>query len=1083
MEVAPRAIERKVITALFCDLVGSTELAERLDPEDIDRLLATYHRLARQSIEAHGGAVEKFIGDAVVGVFGAPMVHEDDAARAIRAAFQIIADLDASALGLKARIGIHTGEAVVRVGSERTAEEGFASGDTLNTAARLQSAALEGGIVAGDPSHRLAGAEFEWLEVGPITLKGKAEPVLAWRPLRPIDGQNSGRGEATPFLGRETELRTLIAAFERSVQEKKVELVTLVAEPGMGKSRLIRELGRHVAAHGGVTWLKGRCLPYGDGVSFWALGEIIKARAGILQTDDETAVADKLDRVISDSDPEARRWMRDRLAPLVGLVTEMATPSQDEAFSALARFLESLAADGPAVAVIEDLHWADPALVAFLIQFAESHAQAQLLLVVSARPEVAERHPDWLATASRSTLLQLLSLSDEAIRSLVAAGLAGASEKVVAAVLERAAGSPLYAEQLVALIRERGLGADPSSLDMAAIPLTIQALLAARIDGLPGELKPALLDASVVGRVFWSGAVAAIESDDQELVDEHLIALARRALTREHEPSAMEGEAEYSFWHALLRDVAYSFLPRPARLAKHRGAAAWITQRAGGRLGDLAEIVADHLERALELAAATGSEDQLPAIRSDLATALLAAADHSIRMEPDRAVGQLRRALELLDAADRRRPDAFTALGHALRARTEQPEAARAFEAAIAGYRDIGESVLAAETALAAANALRMAGDGKRAIALITTARPVLQANPGRGLVDLHIDDARSASRVADSTAAINHANAAIDLAASLGLEPPYEAMVERAQARFDTPEGRADFEEGVRRAIENGNNRYAAVAMANMASTLDNLPESLDLFGEAIATAARFGIADGPFRALRMDTLQEAGRWDDLLADASALLAEAIERGDAYTAFMVRLSRGAVEVERATLSEPGDTLLAEAAAVGLSPGLPAPMVALDYARRGDASAAKATILQAIAQLSEGHYLIGGFEHVRAALAVADAALARKVVDNMNPKSRGDGIAPLGDLARAVVLEAEGDLTEALRLFEATASFHDANGWVWSLCRSLAGVGRCRVALGSTEAGLEALRQAREIAARLGAKWELEAIDRATAGA
>jgi len=390
METAPfRAIERKVITALFCDVVGSTEMGERLDPEDIDRLLGAYQRLARRRIEANGGVVEKFIGDAVVGVFGAPNVHEDDPARAIRSALSIVRELEASRLELQVRIGIQTGEAVVRVGNERTAEEGLATGDILNTAARLQNVAVPGGIAVGDPTYRLTAGEFDWEDLGAVPLKGKALPVQTWRPLGPrtevVAGGNAS-DEATAFVGRDAELRSLLVAFERASSARNIELVTILAEPGMGKSRLVRELGRSLRDRADVTLRKGRCLPYGEGLSYWALGEIVKADAGILESDDQATLAAKLDAAVSDADPETRRWLVDRLAPLIGLRTDAAAPPQEELFSAWTRFLTAMTASGPAVVVIEDLHWADPALVAFIRHVADATDSVPLLLVVTARP-------------------------------------------------------------------------------------------------------------------------------------------------------------------------------------------------------------------------------------------------------------------------------------------------------------------------------------------------------------------------------------------------------------------------------------------------------------------------------------------------------------------------------------------------------------------------------------------------------------------------------------------------------------------------------------------------------------------------
>lgn len=1083
MEVVPRAIERKVVTALFCDVVGSTELGERLDPEDIDRLLGTYHRLARARIEANGGTVEKFIGDAVVGVFGAPSVHEDDAARAIQAALAIIRDLQASNLGLQVRIGIQTGEAVVRVGADRTAEEGLATGDILNTAARLQTAAAPGGIAVGDPTYRVTERDFDWEDLGAIALKGKAEPVQVWRPLRPAQGVASAAHEATPFVGRDRELMVLVEAFHRAMARPGVELATVLAEPGMGKSRLIRELGRHVLVDDRVTWLKGRCLPYGDGVSFWALGEIVKARAGILESDNGRTIATKLDQAVVAEDAAQRTWIRDRLAPLVGLSTEGAPPSEEESFAAWTRFLTSLASEGPAVVVIEDLHWADASLVSFLVHLADATDAVPLLLVVSARPEVADRHPDWLARTHRSATVQLVSLDEVAIRSLVHAALDGAPDALVAAVLERAAGSPLYAEQLVALIKERGLSTDDATLDVTAIPPTIQALLAARIDALPLELKPALLDASVIGRVFWSGAVASLESQQSPQVAATLELLARRQLTRAQMPSTMEGEAEYGFWHALLRDVAYSFLPRAARLVKHRAAAAWITERAGGRLGDLAEIVADHLERALELTTATGAEADLPGIRSDLASALLAAAEHAMRIEPARAVGQLRRAIQLLDEGDGRWADAHVALGEALRARNEPAQAARAFEVALAAFRAAGQDLRAAEMALVLARSLINSGEAERALTVVDAARPVLEAERGRGLVDLHLMDASILANRGDRAAAVAAATAAIDLARSLGLAPPHQAFTLRANVNAGTAEAEAELREGVRLAIAAGDNRRAVVSLSDFAGELDDMAAALELFDEALELARRYGIADHPLRARRTEVLTVAGRWDDLLAEAERLLPDAVARRDAYSVFMIRMARAGVELARGQVPQGIDELADLGRAAGFRPDVGFTDVAFAALALGDRAAARATTIAALDALGEREYLVGASDYVQVALALGDLELARRVLAKSAPSIADGGTGRLTDVAMGLVREAEGDPEAGLRLFERAAAFYEANGWQQLLADALFGVGRCRLALGDAPGGLAALGQAREIAIDLKAKPMLAKIDAAISAA
>ncbi len=511
--------ERKVITALFCDLVGSTELADRLDPEDVDRLLRAYHGIARRRIQAYGGSVEKFIGDAVVGVFGIPAAHEDDPERAVRAALRLIDEVGASGLDLHVRIGICTGETLVRTDVDPDSGEGFATGDTLNIAARLQSAAPIDGVAVAESTRRACARAFSWMDLGDLALKGRAEPMHTWQALAPI-ARATGEliVESTPFVGRELELETLVRLFERSRTTPSVEVVTVVAEPGIGKSRLVRELSRHVDGLPDlVTWRSGRCLPYGDGIGFWALAEIVAAHAGILETDDQATLSAKLDAVLLEPDPSLRSWMKDRLGPLVGLEVSASPPQEDETFTAWRRFLEGIAQAGPLVLIVEDLHWADAAFVEFLLHLAANSAGVPLMLVVTARPEIEDRHPSWLARARRSTVLSLASLPDASVRQLVNAALPGANPELLASVLDRAAGSPLYAEQLAAMLRE-GAGGQPAELDASAVPATVQALLAARIDALPSDLKPVLLDASVIGRTFWSGAVATVGERDPQTV-------------------------------------------------------------------------------------------------------------------------------------------------------------------------------------------------------------------------------------------------------------------------------------------------------------------------------------------------------------------------------------------------------------------------------------------------------------------------------------------------------------------------------------------------------------------------------------
>jgi class 3 adenylate cyclase/tetratricopeptide (TPR) repeat protein len=1078
MEGAPRAIERKVITALFCDVVGSTELGERLDPEDIDRLMSRYHALARRRIEANGGTVEKFIGDAVVGVFGAPLVHEDDPARAVRAALAIIRELSASGLGLQVRIGLQTGEAVVRVGADRTAEEGLATGDILNTAARLQGAAPPGGIAVGEPTYRLTTGDFEWTDLGDVALKGKAEPVHVWQPLRTLIGGGEIT-EATPFMGRGDDLAAVSRAFGRAVGAPGVELVTIVAEPGMGKSRLVREARREILSRGDATWRVGRSLPYGDGISFWALGEIVKGQAGILENDEPQAVRDKLDAAIDESDPVMRAWLRDRFAPLVGLATEAAAPPREELYAAWTRFIASLAARGPVVLVFEDLHWADHALVDFVTHLADVGEPIPLLVITTARPEIAERHPAWLDRAARSTLVQLTSLGDEAVRAMLLAALPAASDAFIAAVIERAAGSPLYAEQLAALARDQG--AAGTAIDETTIPPSIRALLAARIDGLPSELKPALLDASVIGRVFWAGAVATLESADPGSVAPTLDELARRELARQV-PSSMVDEAEYAFWHALLRDVAYSFLPRAARLAKHRAAAAWIAERAGGAHSDLAEIIADHLRRALELATAMDAGEELSGIRSDLADALLAAARHTMTFEPARAAKQAAEAVELLGADDPRRAGAHVLIGRAHIARAEYALAVPALDAAADAYVAHGDELAAAELVNLRVSALSNAGESARARELVQAARPVLEAHPGPGLVELLASEAWRIAGTTNLEATEAAAEATFQLAARLGLARPYKAALALGLSRTELrhPRARETLQEGIDLAVAAGDNAAAMNAQAMRADIIvehEHTSAALAGYDAAMAFAARYGLSDAHARGSRLDVLEVSGRWDELLVEGSALRAAAIDRGDAWTALMAALQMAAVEAQRGVISAIGDDVLLEAGAVGMQPGIGANAAAVAANLRGDRDGARRIIVDTVAAIPPGGWMFGAMDLVRVALDLQDVQLAWQVLAKSIPEDGPNIRHALTRLATALILEAEGDFGGALDRFVEMNALFERLGWPPTQVIALAGLGRTRIALGDVPAGLDDLHAARSIAAGLGMRPMLASIE------
>jgi class 3 adenylate cyclase len=564
--------ERKVVSVLFCDLVGFTAASESADPEEVQARIAPYHARTRERIEAFGGTVEKFIGDAVMAVFGAPTAHEDDPERAVRAGLALleaIEELNASdgPRALSVRVGVNTGEAVVALDARPELGEAMVTGDVVNTAARIQSQAPVNGVAVGAGTFRATERVFEYESLDPIDAKGKTEPVAVWRALRPTArfGSDVIRSMTTPLVGRELDFTLLRGTFDKAIAERSVQLVTVAGEPGVGKSRLVAELFAYTDGLDElVTWRQGRCPPYGEGITFWALGEIVKAHAGVFESDPPDVATAKLEAVLPESDDLP--WLRARLLPLLG-IDASESAAQEELFTAWRRFLESVAERAPLVLVVEDVHWADPALLAFLEHLADWARGVPLLVVCTARPELYETRASWGTGLRNHTAINLSPLSDTDTAKLVAALL----EKTVLPaetqqlLLERAGGNPLYAEEFVRMLRDRDLLDRHGALRGAAevpFPESIHALIAARLDTLPQERKVLLQDAAVLGKVFWAGAVGAMGDRDPHEVEQALHELSRKELVRPSRQSSMEGEAEYGFWHLLVRDVAYQQISR-----------------------------------------------------------------------------------------------------------------------------------------------------------------------------------------------------------------------------------------------------------------------------------------------------------------------------------------------------------------------------------------------------------------------------------------------------------------------------------------------------------------------------------------
>jgi class 3 adenylate cyclase/tetratricopeptide (TPR) repeat protein len=585
----PPREERKVVSVLFADLVGFTSRAEQLDPEDVRAVLAPYWERLRGELEKRGGTVEKFIGDAVMALFGAPVAHDDDPLRAVGAALAI-RDWAREEDDVQVRIAVNTGEALVMLGARPVEGEGMAAGDVVNTTARLQAAAPVNGVLVGETTYRATRDVVEYAEHEPIVAKGKSEPIPVWEALQVRSRLGMDVDRTTlPLVGRTRELGVIVDAFERAKSEREPQLVTLVGVPGIGKSRLVGAFFSHLeAAPDLVWWRQGRALPYGDGVSFWAVAEMVKAQAGIEENDPPDLCGAKLRESVEQlvADEAERQWVTDHLLPLVG-VEHRGGGGGESAAPAWRAYFESLAERRPLVMVFEDMHWADDGLLDFIDHLVDWATGVPLLVIATARPELLDRRRAWGGGKLNVSTIALTPLSDDEAAQIIHGVLdrAALPAKTQRALLERAGGNPLYAEQFARLYTERG------SADDLPLPETVHGLIAARLDGLSVEEKRIVQDASIYGKVFWAGAIAAL--------DDALHSLDRKGILRRERRSAVGGETQYAFRHVLVRDVAYGQLPRTARGEKHLRAADWIESL--GRADDHAELVAHHLAAAAEL--------------------------------------------------------------------------------------------------------------------------------------------------------------------------------------------------------------------------------------------------------------------------------------------------------------------------------------------------------------------------------------------------------------------------------------------------------------------------------------------------
>jgi class 3 adenylate cyclase/tetratricopeptide (TPR) repeat protein len=726
----PPPTERRLVSVLFADLVGFTSLSDNRDPEDVRDLLTRYFDTSRQIVERYGGTVDKFIGDAVVAVWGTPTAHEDDAERAVRAGFDLTDAVAAlgnevqnAPLALRAAVG--SGHAAVVVGA---AGQGMVAGDLVNTASRLQAAALPGGLLVDEGTYRAASRAILFEALGDQVLKGKALPVPAWRALRVVAARRgAGRTERleAPFVGRDEELRLLKGLFHATAREKRARLISIVGQAGIGKSRLAWEFEKYIDGLAQeVYWHHGRSPSYGEGITFWSLGEMVRRRAGIAETDDAETTRKQLTAALADyvPDDDDRRWLAAPLAALLGL-EEPPAGEREQLFAAWRTFFERVAQRGPTVMVFEDLQWADQGVLDFIEHILQWSRAYPILIITLARPELRERRPSWGIDQRNFTALHLEPLAGEPMAQLLTGLVPGLPDSVLDQIVTRAEGVPLYAVETVRmLLDERQLIADDGEYRLAgkisqlAVPATLHALINARLDGLPAEERALLQLAAVLGNRFTLPALTELRAEPEDRLLSRVNSLVRKELlVYDADPRSPE-RGQYGFVQSLIREIAYDTLPKRERRERHQAVARYFEELADP---ELAAVVASHYLAAYQ---ATPEGPAAQALKEKARASLRSAAERAAALHShDQALAYLEQTLAITDdEAERAALWELAGTSAEIAARFDAAEGY--LRKASAWFRDQGDRAATVRTVAQLARVLNAVGRPEAAIAILEEA-------------------------------------------------------------------------------------------------------------------------------------------------------------------------------------------------------------------------------------------------------------------------------------------------------------------------------------------------------------------------
>jgi class 3 adenylate cyclase/tetratricopeptide (TPR) repeat protein len=886
-----RAAERRLVSVLFADLVGFTALSESRDPEEVRELLSRYFDEARRLIERYGGTVEKFIGDAVMAVWGTPVAQEDDAERAVRAALDLVAAV--SSLGqevgageLHARAGVLTGEAAVTIGAEG---QGMVAGDLVNTASRIQSSASPGAVYVGEATRRASEAAIAYDDAGTHEMKGKAEPLRLWRATRIVAGVGGAQRSAgleAPFVGRDRELRTIKDLFHGAADGGKAHLVSIVGTAGIGKSRLGWEYYKYSDGLSMLfRWHRGRCLAYGEGVTYWALAEMVRGRADILEGEDNQSAHNKLRAAVERyvTDPEERKWVEPRLTHLIGL-EERTARDREDLFAGWRLFFERMSDEAPVVMSFEDMQWADPALLDFIEYLLEWSRNRPIFIMTQARPDLLERRPDW-GRKRNATTLYLEPLPADAMRQLLAGLVPGLPDELGTQILDRAEGVPLYAVETVRMLLDRGLLVQEGNtyrptgpIESLDIPETLHALIAARLDGLDQDERRLLQDASVLGKTFTQDGLAALMSEPEERLEPLLASLVRKeVLGIQADPRSPE-HGQYGFLQDLVKRVAYETLSRKDRKAKHLAVARLLETTWATEEDDVIEVVASHY---LEAFRALPDAPDAAEVKRKAAGMLARAGERAASLAASlQAKHYFEQAIELVDDP-LTRAELHEHAGQMAWTAGLSTEARSHYQEATASFGSIGLTHPAARVSARLAEITWQEGHIEEAIAQMEPAFTVLAGEEhDADLASVAAQLGRVLYFSGRPDEALARIELALDIAEALQLPETFSQAL-NTKGLILTARGR--FQEAtllLRHALEVAlDNDLPAAALraynnvAALASFQDRLDEVIEISGRAVEFARKVGDRLQELNSARgpIPDLVYLGRWDEAVAAANA--------------------------------------------------------------------------------------------------------------------------------------------------------------------------------------------------------------------